>query len=95
MQMNSNGIITPDLNPEDIKGFRVVRSPVSNFLYNVYAVDAWGVLLAVVSTDNSFEEATELTQILNTPYDEVEVIQYETQEVQMPDGSSRYYQVQV
>ena len=95
MQMNSNGVITPDLNPEDIKGFRVLRSPVSNMLYNVYAVDDLGVSLAVVCADKSLEEATEIAQILNTPYDEVEVIQHEIREVQMQDGSTRLYQVQV
>lgn len=96
MQMNSNGTITPDINPEDIKGFRVVRSPVNNLKYNVYAVDEYGVLLVVIATDKSFEDATAMTQALNTSYDEVPLpVIYETVEVEMKDGSKRFYQVEV
>lgn len=95
MQVNSNGFVYPAINNEDVKGFRVLRSPTDQKKYNVFAVDEFGVPLVPMFTELDHEKALHMCQVLNTPYDDVELVQYNIEEVQMPDGSSRFYQVQV
>ena len=95
MQFNSQGEIIPAINNEDVKGFRVMRSAVNKTKFNVYAVDDMGVPLVPFATELEHEAALQLAQTLNTPYTEAEIIRHETAEVEMADGTIRYFQVQV
>lgn len=97
MKIEGNYIV-PGIKESDIAGFCLTRSPVDKRLFNVYACNSKDELLFSMWTDMQFEEAANLVETLNTPYEsEVEdkFIQHETREVEMQDGSVRYYQVQV
>lgn len=89
-----NGTIYPAIKNEDVKGFRVLRSAVDKSKFNVYAVDEFGVPLVPFFTEKEQEEALHLCQVLNTPYPEIKMVQFKTMEVDMPDGSTRFYQVE-
>ena len=96
MQMNSNGYMKPDLNNEDIVGFRVFRSEVQKDKFNVYAVDNKGNPLVAFLVDTEHTTALDVCSTLNAPYEEElpDIVQHRTEEVRMPDGSVKYYQVQ-
>ena len=95
MQVNTNGWIEPELNMQDIKGFRMLRSIVNKQFFNVYAVDKKNKPLVTMAVNLSYEDAEFMTQTLNAPYeDEVEYTEFKTEEVIMSDGSKRYFQVQ-
>ena len=56
---------TLELNPEQIVGFKLYRSPTSQRLFNVGAYGKKEALLAVVETDLQFDEAADLVEVLN------------------------------
>jgi len=53
------------INPEDIAGYIIQRSPTSNFLFNAYAVSQDDELLFCAASDLSFEKATALVEAIN------------------------------
>lgn len=56
---------TLEVNPEQIVGFKLYRSPSNQRLFNVVAYGKKEELLAVVETDLQFDEAAELVEVLN------------------------------
>lgn len=56
------------INPEDIAGYTIQRSPTSNMLYNVYSVDKEGEWLFCAASDLSAEKAMGLVDALNEKY---------------------------
>lgn len=56
---------TLEVNPEQIVGFKLYRSPTSQRLFNVVAYGKKEELLAVVETDLQFDEAANLAEVLN------------------------------
>lgn len=54
---------------DSVMGFRIVRSLSCNRKFNIIAIGYSDEILATVSTDLSAEEAVELVEILNQPYD--------------------------
>jgi len=53
------------INPEDIAGYIIQRSPTSNILFNIYAVSQNNEWLFCAASDLSFEKATSYVDALN------------------------------
>lgn len=58
----------PSIPAELIKGFRLYRSPSDSKYFNVVAVNDKDKMLAVVSTDNTFDEAALMLEMLTEEY---------------------------
>lgn len=56
------------INPEDIAGYIIRRSPTSRLHYNVYAVDSKDELLFCAESDLSPEKAMAIVDALNEKY---------------------------
>jgi len=54
-----------EINPEDIAGYIIQRSPTSNFLFNAYAVSQDDELLFCAASDLSFEKAMAFVEAIN------------------------------
>ena len=89
-----NNQIIPGINNEDVAGFRMTRSPLDKTLFNVYACGFKDEPLVTISSELEFEQASQLVEMLNAPYEGSIPQVFETKEVQMPDGSIRYFQVE-
>jgi hypothetical protein len=56
------------INPDEIAGYVIQRSPASNFLFDVFAVNHEGELLVCVESDLSLEEAQQKVDAVNKEY---------------------------
>ena len=56
------------INPDEIAGCVIQRSPASNFLFDVFAVNHKGELLVCVESDLSLEEAQQKVDAVNKEY---------------------------
>ena len=56
------------INPDEIAGYVIQRSPSSNFLFDVFAVNHKGELLVCVESDLSLEEAQQKVDAVNKEY---------------------------
>ena len=56
------------INPDEIAGYVIQRSPASNFLFDVFAVNHKGELLVCVESDLSLEEAQQKVDAVNKEY---------------------------
>ena len=64
--MNNEDI--QQINPDEIAGYVIQRSPASNFLFDVFAVNHKGELLVCVESDLSLEEAQQKVDAVNKEY---------------------------
>ena len=56
------------IHPDEIAGYVIQRSPASNFLFDVFAVNHEGELLFCVESDLSLEEAQQKVDAVNKEY---------------------------
>ena len=56
------------INPDEIAGYVIQRSPSSNFLFDVFAVNYEGELLVCVESDLSLEEAQQKVDAVNKEF---------------------------
>ena len=56
------------IHPDEIAGYVIQRSPASNFLFDVFAVNQEGGLLVCVENDLSLEEAQQRVDAVNKEY---------------------------
>ena len=56
------------ISPDEIAGYVIQRSPASNFLFDVFAVNHEGELLVCVESDISLEEAQQKVDAVNKEY---------------------------
>ena len=56
------------INPDEIAGYIVQRSPTSHFKFNAYAVNSDGDYLFCAASDLDFEKATALVDAVNKEY---------------------------
>ena len=56
------------IHPDEIAGYIIQRSPASNFLFDVFAVNHEGELLVCVESDISLEEAQQKVDAVNKEY---------------------------
>ena len=56
------------IHPDEIAGYVIQRSPASNFLFDVFAVNQEGELLVCVENDLSLEEAQQKVDAVNKEY---------------------------
>ena len=56
------------IHPDEIAGYVIQRSPASNFLFDVFAVNHEGELLVCVESDLSLEEAQQKVDAVNKEY---------------------------
>ena len=59
---------TIQINPIEIAGYIIQRSPASNFLFDVFAVNHEGELLVCVESHLSLEEAQQKVDAVNKEY---------------------------
>ena len=64
--MNNEDI--QQINPDEIAGYIIQRSPASNFLFDVFAVNHQGELMVCVESDLSLEEAQQKVDAVNKEY---------------------------
>ena len=56
------------INPDEIAGYVIQRSPTSHFKFNAYAVNSDGDYLFCAASDLDFEKATSLVDAVNKEY---------------------------
>ena len=56
------------INPDEIAGYIIQRSPTSHFKFNAYAVNSDGDYLFCAASDLDFEKATSLVDAVNKEY---------------------------
>ena len=56
------------INPDEIAGYLIKRSPTSHFKFNAYAVNSDGDYLFCAASDLDFEKATSLVDAVNKEY---------------------------
>ena len=56
------------IHPDEIAGYIIQRSPASNFLFDVFAVNHQGELMVCVENDLSLEEAQQKVDAVNKEY---------------------------
>ena len=56
------------INPDEIAGYVIQRSPASHFKFSVFAVDSDGDYLFCAASDLEFEKATALVDAVNKEY---------------------------
>ena len=56
------------IRPDEIAGYIIQRSPASNFLFDVFAVNQEGELLVCVESDLNLEEAQQKVDAVNREY---------------------------
>ena len=74
---------TIQINPDEIAGYVIQRSPASNFLFDVFAVNHEGELLVCVESDLSLEEAQQKVDAVNKEYFPVLPTETELVEIQL------------
>lgn len=73
------------INPDEIAGYIIQRSPTSHFLFNVYGVDSAGDYLFCAASDLDFEKATALVDAVNKEYFPVVPTETELVEIQLAE----------
>ena len=81
--MNNEDI--QQINPDEIAGYVIQRSPASNFLFDVFAVNHKGELLVCVESDLSLEEAQQKVDAVNKEYYPVLPTETELVEIQLAE----------
>ena len=76
---------TIQINPDEIAGYVIQRSPASNFLFDVFAVNHEGELLVCVENDLSLEEAQQKVDAVNKEYFPVVPTETELVEIQLAE----------
>ena len=76
---------TIQINPDEIAGYVIQRSPASNFLFDVFAVNHEGELLVCVESDLSLEEAQQKVDAVNKEYFPVVPTETELVEIQLAE----------
>ena len=56
------------INPDEIAGYVIQRSPASHFKFSVFAVNSDGDYLFCAASDLDFEKATSLVDAVNKEY---------------------------
>ena len=80
------------IHPDEIAGYIIQRSPASNFLFDVFAVNHKGELLVCVESDLSLEEAQQKVDAVNKEYFPVVESPTETVFVEI-GGESKVYNI--
>ena len=73
------------INPDEIAGYIIQRSPASNFLFDVFAVNQEGELLVCVESDLSLEEAQQKVDAVNKEYFPIVPTETELVEIQLAE----------
>ena len=73
------------IHPDEITGYVIQRSPASNFLFDVFAVNHEGELLVCVECDLSLEEAQQKVDAVNKEYFPVVPTETELVEIQLAE----------
>ena len=73
------------IHPDEIAGYVIQRSPASNFLFDVFAVNQEGELLVCVESDLSLEEAQQKVDAVNKEYFPVVPTETELVEIQLAE----------
>ena len=73
------------INPDEIAGYIIQRSPASNFLFDVFAVNHQGELMVCVENDLSLEEAQQKVDAVNKEYFPVVPTETELVEIQLAE----------
>ena len=73
------------IHPDEIAGYVIQRSPASNFLFDVFAVNQEGGLLVCVENDLSLEEAQQRVDAVNKEYFPVLPTETELIEIQLAE----------
>ena len=73
------------INPDEIAGYVIQRSPASHFKFSVFAVDSDGDYLFCAASDLDFEKATSLVDDVNKEYYSVVPTETELVEIQLAE----------
>ena len=73
------------INPDEIAGYVIQRSPTSHFKFNAYAVNSDGDYLFCAASDLDFEKATSLVDAVNKEYFPVLPTETELIEIQLAE----------
>ena len=73
------------INPDEIAGYILLRSPTDKFKFNCYAVDSEGDYLFCAASDLDFEKAAALIDAVNKEYYPVLPIETELVEIQLAE----------
>ena len=73
------------INPDEIAGYIIQRSPASHFKFSVFAVDSDGDFLFCAASDLDFEKATALVDAVNKEYFPVLPTETELVEIQLAE----------
>ena len=73
------------IHPDEIAGYIIQRSPASNFLFDVFAVNHQGELMVCVESDLSLEEAQQKVDAVNKEYFPVLPTETELVEIQLAE----------
>ena len=71
------------INPDEIAGYIIQRSPTSHFKFNAYAVNSEGDYIFCAASDLDFEKATSLVDAVNKEYYPVLPTETELVEIQL------------
>ena len=82
------------IHPDEIAGYIIQRSPASNFLFDVFAVNHQGELMVCVENDLSLEEAQQKVDAVNKEYFPVVPSPTEVAFVEI-GGESKVYNITV
>ena len=73
------------INPDEIAGYILFRSPTDKFKFNCYAVDKEGELLFCAASDLDFEKASALIEAINKEFYPVVPTETELVEIQLAE----------
>lgn len=73
------------INPDEIAGYIIQRSPASHFKFSVFAVDSDGDYLFCAASDLEFEKATALVDAVNEEYYSIVPTETELVEIQLAE----------
>ena len=76
---------TIQINPDEIAGYIIQRSPASHFKFSVFAVNSDGDYLFCAASDLDFEKATSLVDAVNKEYFPVVPTETELVEIQLAE----------
>ncbi len=76
---------TINIDPAQIAGYILLRSPTDKFKFNCYAVDSEGDYLFCEASDLDFEKATALVDAVNKEYYPVLPTETELVEIQLAE----------
>ena len=73
------------INPDEIAGYILFRSPTDKFKFNVYATDRDNELLFCVASDLDFEKASAWVEAINKEFHTVVPTETELVEIQLAE----------